>query len=66
MGNMSYCRFQNTLDDLKDCFYNMDDEELSPAEAKAKYNLILVCTGIYHGYTKDEEPVYDSEGNYQG
>jgi hypothetical protein len=22
MSNMSYCRFQNTLSDLRDCYYN--------------------------------------------
>jgi len=26
MGNMSYCRFQNTLMDLRDCIENWDDE----------------------------------------
>ena len=31
MGNMSYCRFQNTYGDLRDCFENMENE---PAPAK--------------------------------
>ncbi len=32
MGN-TYCRFENTLFDLLDCWENIDDDDLSPAEA---------------------------------
>lgn len=50
MPNMSYCRFQNTLDDLKDCAEALDnprdDQELSPEELKAKKELIELCTQI--------------------
>jgi hypothetical protein len=28
MGNMSYCRFQNTLMDLEDCLENIEGSEL--------------------------------------
>lgn len=34
MSNMSYCRFQNTLGDLGDCYENMDDNDLSKDELK--------------------------------
>ena len=47
MSNMSYCRFQNTLEDLLDCadaLYN--DEKLSPEEERAKAKLIAVCGQI--------------------
>lgn len=43
--NMSYCRFQNTLGDLRDCFEAWD-EVLSPEEAHAKQKLIEVCQSI--------------------
>lgn len=32
MTNMSYCRFENTLADLRDCHENMHDDELSEDE----------------------------------
>ena len=39
MGNMSYCRFENTLADMRDCLYalenGLDAEELSDYEISA-------------------------------
>lgn len=48
MSNMSYCRFQNTLRDLKDCLDAIDGNlsELSKEEARAADSLILVCEEI--------------------
>jgi len=46
MGNMSYCRFENTLADLRDCQEHMDDKDLSSEEAKARLRLIRVCSQI--------------------
>jgi len=48
MANMSYCRFQNTLEDLGDCEEVMGDDsnELSEAENKAKKRLIERCIRI--------------------
>lgn len=51
MSNMSYCRFQNTLRDLKDCLDALCDidgnlSELSKEEAQAADSLILVCEEI--------------------
>ena len=28
MGNMSYCRFENTANDLKDCVWALNNEEI--------------------------------------
>jgi len=39
MPNMSYCRYHNTLIDLRDCWsnwYEQDDSELSKEEKQAK------------------------------
>lgn len=45
--NMSYCRFQNTLIDLQDCYEYMDNKEkLSEQEQKAHEKLIELCTHI--------------------
>lgn len=45
MSNMSYCRFQNTLTDLQDCYDNLfgNLEELSPEEKTAREQLIALC-----------------------
>ena len=45
MANMSYCRFQNTLQDLRDCYYNMSDS-LTGAEFHAREGLIELCKSI--------------------
>lgn len=62
MGNMSYCRFQNTLSDLKDCveaMYDIDGnfQELSKEEARAAKALIVLCDDlvISYGHLSDEE-----------
>lgn len=54
MGNMSYCRFQNTLSDLRDCYNNMD-EDLSDEEEKAKNRLIKLCKQIADNYGDEDE-----------
>jgi hypothetical protein len=43
MTNMSYCRFQNTLKDLRDCWGNWDDEPESEEEKRAKEQLAKLC-----------------------
>jgi len=45
--NMSYCRFHNTLQDLKDCYYNIEDvENMSDEEKRARKKLIEICMDI--------------------
>lgn len=47
MSNMSYCRFQNTLSDLRDCYEALQsDETLSRDEHEAMEMLVDVCTRI--------------------
>lgn len=47
MSNMSHCRFQNTAQDLADCYYNhIDDEDLSPDEKRARLKLIKLCIAV--------------------
>lgn len=53
MGNMSYCRFRNTVSDLQDCYDNWN-EELSEEEEKAKQRLIRICKDI-----ADDEGIHD-------
>lgn len=55
MGNMSYCRFTNTVRDLRDCYENMDDADLSKMEARARVQLIKLCRRIADDYEYDLE-----------
>ncbi len=45
MSNMGYCRFQNTVADLRDCFDHLHDE-LSPDEERARQRLVDLCKRI--------------------
>ena len=55
MSNMSHCRFQNTLEDLRDCRQHMDDADLSEAEKQARYRLIRECARIADDYREETE-----------
>ena len=45
--NMSYCRFMNTLQDLEDCYYNLEYiEDMSVDEKRARRRLIQLCCDI--------------------
>lgn len=47
MSNMSYCRFQNTVNDLQDCADAIEEtDDLSPEEARARIRLIKLCQQI--------------------
>jgi hypothetical protein len=52
--NMAYCRFQNTLEDLRDCYEHMDDNDLSEEEARAREQLIRLIEQIAYDYGEDE------------
>lgn len=43
---MSYCRFENTVADLKDCQDHIDEKVSSISEAKARRRLIAICVEI--------------------
>ena len=49
MSNMSYCRFENTLQDLRDCYEHWD-EKISEDEFKAKERLLKLCQNIVDDY----------------
>ncbi len=52
--NMSYCRFQNTLQDLTDCYENIHDADLSENETKARKRLIEICIQISEEFANDD------------
>jgi hypothetical protein len=54
--NMSYCRWENTLADLEDCYDNIeDDHDLSEEEAKARQKTIALCVRIAENYANQLE-----------
>ena len=54
MPNMSYCRYENTVGDLRDCADNMDeDDDLSEYEQKARIQLIKLCIRIADDYREE-------------
>jgi hypothetical protein len=46
MANMSYCRFENTFRDLKDCYNNMGSDDLSEREWEYRRQMIKLCMSI--------------------
>ncbi len=62
MGNMSYCRFENTLKNLRDCYKDMSETdfyELSETEQQARNKLIALCKDISEQY--EEEEIIDED-----
>lgn len=58
MPNMGYCRFENTLSDLQDCYEALQNdglESLSDDERRAALHLIDVCAGIGEEFANIEE-----------
>lgn len=55
MGNMGYCRFQNTIPDLEDCQEHIFDDDLSSEEEKARKRLIRICREIVEDCGDEEE-----------
>jgi len=51
MSNMSYCRCQNTLEDLRDCAENLH-EEMSEEEHAARLRMIELCERIVKSWNE--------------
>jgi hypothetical protein len=53
---MSYCRFENTLEDLEDCAENMENPQaLNDTEKKARLQLIRVCRNLADDFEDEIE-----------
>ena len=50
MANMSYCKFRNTLNDLKDCYNDFENTSSSDAEFSARERLVELCKLIVDNY----------------
>lgn len=62
MANMSYCRFQNTAQDLQDCRNNFSDD-LEWEEFRARERIVQLAKDIVESYWEEEfeEESYDDE-----
>ena len=54
MANMSYCKFENTYSDLRDCYESMDDE-LSESEQKYRDRMVQMCKNIADEYGDNDD-----------
>jgi len=61
MANMSYCRFQNTVQDLRDCVtvvedaYDFDDLGLGSEEQQALTRMRMLCQDFVDACDRLEE-----------
>jgi len=66
---MSYCRFENTLNDLRDCYNHMGNpDELSGSEKECMLDMIDLCKRIADQYedvdSDDEDEDMDPAGGH--
>ncbi|MEO7048963.1 MAG: hypothetical protein ABI091_26910 [Ferruginibacter sp.] len=61
MANMSYCRMENTFNDLSDCYQNWDYPEETESESELKYreNILKLCKRIIAAFDEDDEDEND-------
>ncbi len=55
MGNMSYCRFENTYKDLEDCYEAMSDNDLSESEKRYRQRMIKLAKDIVDDFGDETE-----------
>jgi hypothetical protein len=59
MSNMSYCKYRNTLKDLQDCHYSINEdlqegrEELGREEWEAMQEIISLCKEIAEDHEEE-------------
>ena len=67
MGNMSYCRFENTARDLRDCLQAIENgehtDDLSSYERDWLEELLDLCEEMFNMKGEIEE-VLENEENY--
>ena len=60
MSNMSYCRFENTVPDLQDCFDHWDDA-ISYREQVARKRMLKICQDIVEYCEDNDEAIEITE-----
>jgi len=62
MGNMSYCRFENTMDDLMDCIQNIYRKAENDRDEQSRQNMIALFKDVAESF--DGDIVGYSENQY--
>ena len=60
MGNMPYCRFENTVNDLNDCYIALGEkrfDELSDTEKEYALRLVRMCKNIADDFMDEVEEI---------
>lgn len=66
MANMSYCRFQNTVTDLRDCYEALgekDISELSTEELRAAKRLLCTVQDMYFDFLVEGSNTFENIEN---
>jgi hypothetical protein len=63
MGNMSYCRFENTMNDLRDCLGHIHKECDNSYDENARQQMIELFMEIAEQYEGDVVG-YSQENSY--
>jgi len=66
MSNMSYCRWENTLSDLEDCYESWDEGVANKDEARARKRLIALAEELLSLARRDSDMVEGLELNEEG
>tara|TARA_R110001592_G_scaffold262227_1_gene527263 strand:+ start:453 stop:641 length:189 start_codon:yes stop_codon:yes gene_type:complete len=53
MGNMSYCRFENTMSDLQDCLINIGRKAENDFDESSRQELIALFKEVAEDYDGD-------------
>ena len=53
MGNMSYCRFENTMDDLRDCINNIYRKAENSTDEQYRQQMIALFKEVADDYEGD-------------
>jgi len=63
MGNMAYCRFENTFSDLSECAEHIHDDDLNRDEKRYRKELIQLCKTIVEECEGEEEDEDEDDSN---
>ena len=68
MANMSYCRFENTARDLRDCLQAIENgelDDLSSYERDGLEELLSYCEEMFHMKEEIEEAINENKRTEQ-
>ena len=58
MGNLSYCRFENTARDLQDCYEAINDGEIETTMSDSEVEGLKKLMGLIQELYNDQEYIF--------